>query len=127
VAKAKLLIDTDIIIDYLNTGFLHRLFEEKGFEVYYSIITKKELLSKPGLRESERQAILHTLKRHRLIPLTDQITKVYSQLRQEYASLDKEDAPIAATALVKRLPLLTRNWKHYQRIQGLTLIKGRVT
>ena len=124
MAKVRLLIDTDIFIDYLNAGFLHQLFEEKGYEVYYSIVTKKELLSKPGLRNSERQAILHTLKKHRLLPLTDSIARTYSDLRRQYPSLEKEDALIAASALSKRLPLLTRNWKHYRAIKGLTLFKG---
>jgi hypothetical protein len=57
VAKVKLLVDTDVLIDFLNTGFLSSLFENQGFEIYYSVVTKKELLSKRGLRESERKAI----------------------------------------------------------------------
>ena len=124
MAKVKLLIDTDIIIDFLNTGALRTIFQSKGFEIYYSVITKKELLSKPGLKEAERQAILSVLKRHRIIPLDNQITVTYSYLRYKHPSLDKEDALIAATALVRKLPLLTRNWKHYKIIEGLPLLKG---
>jgi hypothetical protein len=124
VAKVKLLIDTDIVIDYLNTGLLRTIFEDRGFEVYYSVVTKKELLSKPGLKETERQAILFTLRRHRIIPLDDRITGTYSDLRRRYPSLEKEDALIAATALVKKLPLVTRNVKHYKTIQGLILFQG---
>jgi predicted nucleic acid-binding protein len=124
VAKVKLLIDTDIVIDYLNTGLLRTIFEDRGFEVYYSIVTKKELLSKPGLKETERQAVLFTLRRHRIIPLDGRITGTYSDLRRRYPSLEKEDALIAATALVKKLPLVTRNVKHYKNIQGLILFKG---
>jgi predicted nucleic acid-binding protein len=37
----------------------------------------------------------------------------------------KEDALIAATALQKKLPLLTRNWKHYRRIKGLVLFGSK--
>jgi predicted nucleic acid-binding protein len=124
VAKVKLLIDTDIFIDYLNTGFLGTILESKGFEIYYSVITKKELLAKPGLKASERQAVLLTLKRHRIIPLDDRITRLYSDLRRQHPSLEKEDALIAATALVRKLPLVTRNWKHYKAIEGLTLFRG---
>jgi hypothetical protein len=87
-------------------------------------VTKKELLSKPGLKETERQAILFTLRRHRIIPLDDRITGTYSDLRRRYPSLEKEDALIAATALVKKLPLVTRNVKHYKTIQGLILFQG---
>jgi predicted nucleic acid-binding protein len=124
VAKVKLLIDTDIVIDYLNTGLLRTIFEDRGFEVYYSVVTKKELLSKPGLKETERQAVLFTLRRHRIIPLDYRITGTYSNLRRRYPSLEKEDALIAATALVKKLPLVTRNVKHYKIIHVLILIKG---
>jgi hypothetical protein len=38
--------------------------------------------------------------------------------------LEKEDALIAATALAKRLPLMTRNWRHFRVIRGLTLFAG---
>jgi hypothetical protein len=124
VAKVKLLIDTDIVIDYLNVGLLRTIFEDRRFEVYYSVVTKKELLSKAGLKETERQAVLFTLRRHRIIPLDDRITGAYSDLRRRYPSLAKEDALIAATALVKKLPLVTRNVKHYKNIQGLILFKG---
>ena len=124
MAKIKLLIDTDIFIDYLNTGSLRTIFESKDFEIYYSVVTKKELLSKPGLKEAERQAILLTLKRYRIISLNDRISGRYSDLRQKHPSLEKEDALIAATGLVRRLPLVTRNWKHYKGIEGLTLFRG---
>jgi len=124
VAKVKLLIDTDIFIDYLNTGFLSTIFENKNFEIYYSVVAKKELLSKRGLKEAERQAILITLKRYRIIPLNSRIAQIYSDLRRKYRSLEKEDALIAATALVRKLPLVTRNWKHYKMIEGLTLFRG---
>ena len=126
MAKVKILIDTDIFIDYLNVGFLDRIFEGKAFQVYFSAVTRKELLSKPGLRDSERKAIVHILKKHRLIRLDRRIAIRYGDLRQAHPSLDKEDALIAATALVRRLPLLTRNLKHYRIIKGLVLFKGSV-
>lgn len=124
MAKIKLLIDTDIFIDYLNTGFLNDVLEGEGFEIYYSIVTRKELLSKKGLREMERRAILFILKRYRIVPIDRRIAEKYSDLRRRRLSLEKEDALIAATALLKKLPLATRNWKHYKNIEGLILFKG---
>jgi predicted nucleic acid-binding protein len=124
VAKVPLLIDTDIFIDYFKVGLLGQVFEGKEFEIYYSAVTKKELLSKSGLRESERQAILLTLKRYRLIPLDDRIARKYSDLRGRYPTLEKADALIAATALVRKLPLVTRNTRHVQNIDGLTIFAG---
>ena len=124
MAKVPLLIDTDIFIDYFKVGLLRQVFEGKEFEVYYAVVTKKELLSKSGLRESERQAILLTLKRYRVIPLDDRIARKYSELRGRYQALEKADALIAATALVRKLPLVTRNIRHFQNIDGLTVFTG---
>lgn len=121
MAKVSVLVDTDIFIDYFNTSRFHALFDSARFTVYYSIITKKELLGKLGLRDSERESILVELTRCRLIPLSAPIAVRYSDLRRRHPSLDKGDALIAATALVKRLPLMTRNKRHFQMVSGLTL------
>ena len=121
MAKISVLLDTDIFIDYFNTSRFHALFDSARFTLDYSIITKKELLTKPGLRDSERESILVELTGCRLIPLSDSIAARYSDLRRRHPSLDKGDALIAATALVKRLPLMTRNKRHFQMVTGLTL------
>ncbi|HJS67209.1 MAG TPA: PIN domain-containing protein [Nitrospiraceae bacterium] len=121
MAKIPILVDTDIFIDYFNTSRFYALFDSTRFTVYYSIITKKELLTKPGLRDTERESILAELNRCRLIALSDSITARYSDLRRRHPSLEKGDALIAATALVKRLPLMTRNKRHFRVVNGLTL------
>lgn len=121
MAKISLLLDTDIFIDYFNTGRFHALFDSRHFIIYYSIVTKKELLTKPGLRDNERTSILAELTRCRLITLTDSITAQYSDLRHRYPTLEQSDALIAATALVKRLPLMTRNKRHFKIVSSLTL------
>ena len=121
MAKISVLVDTDIFIDYFNASRFHALFNSARFIIYYSIITKKELLTKPGLRDAERESILDELSLCRLITLSDSIAARYSDLRHRHPSLDKGDAIIAATALVKRLPLMTKNKRHFQRVTGLTL------
>jgi predicted nucleic acid-binding protein len=125
MAKISVLVDTDVFIDYFNSGRFSSLFDATRFTIYYSAVTKKELLSKPGLREVERQAILFELSRCRIVKLTESITVRYSELRDRYASLEKEDALIAACALVKNLPLVTRNKKHFQVVAGLTILGAR--
>ena len=121
MAKVSVLVDTDIFIDYFNASRFHALFDSARFALYYSIITKMELLGKPGLRDSERESILAELTRCRLIPLSDSVAARYSDLRRLHPSLDKGDALIAATALVKHLPLMTRNKRHFRMVAGLTL------
>lgn len=121
MAKIKVLIDTDIFIDYFNHGFFEEILENKKFTIYYSAVTKKELLEKKGLKDSEKQAILYVLRKHRIVNITADIAERYSSLLNEYPEMAKEDSLIAATALHKKLPLLTRNWKHYRKIKGLVL------
>lgn len=121
MAKISLLLDTDIFIDYFNTGRFHALFDSSRFIVYYSIITRKELLTKPGLRDNERASIMAELSRCRLIALTDSIAARHSDLRRRYPSLEQADALIAATALIKRLPLMTRNKRHFKVVSDLIL------
>ncbi len=125
MAKINILVDTDILIDYFNEGLFSNILENKRFNIYYSAITRKELLSKTGLKTSDREAILYTLKGYRKVRLNERITRKYSEIRKQYPHIDKEDALIAATALLKGLPLMTRNLKHFKKIKGLLLI-GRL-
>jgi predicted nucleic acid-binding protein len=124
VGKINLLIDTDIFIDYFNTGRFSNILENTLFVIYYSVVTEKELFSKKGLRAPEKEAIRFTLKNYRRIRIDDPIALKYSELRKLYPSLDKEDVLIAATAIIKRLPLVTRNYKHYRKIKELILFTG---
>src|SRR4030067_3716712 len=97
--KVKLLVDTDVLIDFLTSGVFSSVLESKDSEIYYPVVTKKELLAKRGLRQSERDSIALTLKRFRVVPLSPWITERYSELRRAHSTLEKEDAVIAATAL----------------------------
>ncbi len=124
MAKVNLLIDTDILIDYLNRGHYSAILGNREIRVYFSVVTKKELLSKKGLKDSERSAILNVLSKLRIINLDNQIAEEYFKLRTKYPNLGKEDALIAATCLTKSLPLMTMNWKHYKDIEGLVLFRG---
>jgi predicted nucleic acid-binding protein len=125
VEKINILVDTDIFIDYFNTGQFSNILENKLFVIYYSVVTEKELLSNRGLKTSEKEAILYTLKNYRRIRVDENIASKYSELRQLHPSLDKEDVLIAAAAIVKKMPLLTRNYKHYKKITGLILFTGQ--
>jgi predicted nucleic acid-binding protein len=64
------------------------------------------------------------LLRHRLIPIDKLIAERFSRLLQKYNhhGLRKADALIAATAWSRKLPLLTRNTKHYRFISEIRLI-----
>ncbi len=121
MAKIKLLVDTDVFIDYFNHGKFSELFNHPEFDVHYSVVTRKELLSKPGLKDSEKKALETILAQYREIFLNFRITELYTEIKRRYPRLEKEDALIAATALSRHLALVTRNRRHFKFIQGLTL------
>ena len=123
--KISLLVDTDIFIDYFNAGRFSNILENDLFVIYFLAVTEKELLSKKGLKSSEKEAILYTLKNYRRIRINDSIALKYSELRKVYPALDKEDLLIAATALTRKLPVMTRNYKHYKKIKELSLFTGK--
>lgn len=124
MAGVRVLVDTDVLIDYLNAGDHGAFLEHPRSRIYYSVVTRKELLAKKGLHAAERDAILDTLRHFRVVRLDRAVTDRYSALRREYPRLEKEDALIAATALAKRLPLMTGNWRHFSGIADLTLFVG---
>lgn len=124
MGKINLLIDTDIFIDYFNTGRFSNILENTLFVIYYSVVTEKELFAKKGLKTPEKEAIRFTLNNYRRIKIDNPIALKYSELRKLYPSLDKEDVLIAATAIAKKLPLVTRNYKHYRKVKELILFAG---
>ena len=125
MAAVRILVDTDVFIDYFNAGQYADILDDRQTTIYYSVVTRKELLGKPGLKDSERQAIVDALRRFRLVPLTPAIAARYAAVHRSTPGLEREDALIAATALDKRLPLMTRNWRHFRRVPGLSLYSRR--
>ncbi len=127
MANIKLLIDTDIIIDSLKgIKAARKLFRTKNIEICCSVLSKKELLSKPGLTSSERKKILELLSKVRIFRIDTDITSKYSKLIIKYGENSDSiiDYLVAATAWSKQLPLLTRNRKHFFHIREINLAPG---
>jgi predicted nucleic acid-binding protein len=127
VGENQFLVDTDILIVYLSRRSYRSYLENLLNRIYYSAITKKELLSKPGLKASDRRAIINLLPRFRLVRIDQTVADEYSRLRANYSSLAKGDALIAASALVRRIPLLTQNLRHFRRVRELMLLLVEIT
>lgn len=127
MAKIKLLVDTDIIIDFLRgIRAAKSLFISGEIEIYCSVLSKKELLSKVGLSESERKRVMEVLSIMRVLNIDNDICRRYSELLEKYGDRPDmlADYVIAATAWSKKLPLLTRNKKHFSKIQEIILAPG---
>ena len=125
MAKIRILIDTDIFIDALKgIKSAKELFRVKEIERYCSILSRKELLVKCGLKDSERKKIQNMLGHMRVLRIDDDIHRKFYSLIKKYG--DRKDLfadyIIAATAWSKKLPLLTRNKKHFEHIEEITLL-----
>jgi predicted nucleic acid-binding protein len=108
MAEIRILIDTDIVIDSLKgIKAAKELFRTEGVDLYCSILTRKELLSKVGLKNSERKRIINLLAKMKILRIDDDIKNKFK-----------------ATAWSKRLPLLTRNKKHFGHIKEIKLSPG---
>lgn len=119
----NLLLDTDILIYFLRgdkriKGLL--LFNNR---FYYSTITKRELLKRPGLSSAEEGAIMRLLNRLRQIPVDVNIASMAEHFLRDYRhrGLKVPDALIAATAMTRDLTLVTFNHRHFHFIPKLSL------
>ncbi len=117
----RALVDTGVFIHWHRGDSLARLlFRHDSREIYYSRVTRKELLH-PFISDSERQKLLKLLATVRLVNPAEKIAESYTELLVRYAYLKDHlaDALIAATAWAKHLPLLTTNVRHFGPIQEL--------
>jgi predicted nucleic acid-binding protein len=124
MAKLRLLVDTDILIDYLKRIKPARdIFSATSIEIYCSILSKKELLIKPGLSSTEKKKINEILSNIKVLKIDNDINNKYMMLLDKYEThaASTPDYIIAATAWAKNLPLLTRNTKHFKHIKEIKL------
>lgn len=127
MAKIRILIDTDIMIDSIKgVRAAKELFRTRDADLYCSILTKKELFSKKGLRDSERKRITNLLSKMKVLKIDDDINHKFFLLVKTYGENPDRiaDYIIAATAWSKKLPLLTRNRRHFEHIKEIKLSPG---
>lgn len=119
----NLLLDTDVLIYFLRGDKRVRFLFTLHDRFYYSYVTKKELLKKPGLSQGERKKILNLLRRLRQVSITSDIASLADSLLRRHRSkgLQIADALIAATAIKIDAFLATYNQKHYRFIENLKL------
>jgi len=114
------LVDTNVFIDHLrNYSRATAFFESLDREDIFSAITEAELISGQQCALPEKKSdVLQFLGHWRKIEVTNQIAVLAGDIVREH-SIELADAIIAATALIHKAELLTRNVKHFSMIQGL--------
>lgn len=128
----KILIDSDVIIDFLNNQKSAIDFFKNSVsnnELFISIVSwievvygfrKNNLFHKEKIFEefldSYQISILLVDKK-----VADEYLKVKIELENKKTPLADFDLFIAATAIVNRLTFITRNRRHFRRIKNLIL------
>lgn len=122
----EVLLDSDILIDHLRgygpaRQYLQR-FEAGEKRGYLSVISVAELSSGQMRQAGEEDKVRQLLALFTAINLDFAIAWRGGEIRRQYGT-GLADALIAATALIRDLPLSTRNLQHYTPIEDLRVGK----
>jgi predicted nucleic acid-binding protein len=119
----KVLIDSCIVIDYINGDEEIERKIKKVSKPCINFIIEMELMQ--GARNKrELQIIKKKLEIFWLLPMQDEIAKLSSLLIDTYSlshNLEIPDGIIASTALIYNLPLFTHNIKDFRFIPNIEI------
>lgn len=118
----QLLIDTDVLIDYLRDyPEAVSYVEARQEHLFISVVTVAELYA--GVREGEERTRLeHFLRAFEIVPLDLHLAIQGGLYRRDYNkshNVGLADALIAATAAQRQVPLVTLNRKHFPMLQDV--------
>ena len=120
----RLLIDTDVLIDYLRdraeaVSYLEALTES----LLVSVITVAELYA--GVREgAERTKLDEFIRAFEIVPVDQEVAVRGGLYRRDYIkshNIGLADALIAATAELRQAALVTLNSKHFPMLANVVV------
>jgi hypothetical protein len=119
----KYLIDTNAAIDYFGNRLPEKgsAFIDTIVSPAISVITQMEILGWYRISAEEKAKLQEFINDITIIQIDHDIVQKTIELRQAY-KIKLPDAIIAATALVNRLILITRNVSDFKNIGGLHVI-----
>ncbi|MBI3380305.1 PIN domain-containing protein [Candidatus Gottesmanbacteria bacterium] len=124
----KVVVDTDIIIDFLRTnkGLLPRLrqLQEKGvLEIYISSVTIVELFT-GDMRRTQEKMLSDLLVNFKVIPFDEEIAKFAGEAKRgKRLQIQLSDFIIGITSIYFKADLATRNKDHFQGMKGIKFWK----
>ena len=129
----KYLVDTDWTIDYLHKAdrTVRRLEELFADGVGLSVISLAELyegLARSRNPDADGESLRLFLEAVEVVPLDDAACRVFGEerarLREGGNLIGDMDILIGATAMTNNLTLLTNNTRHFERMQGLSIVSA---
>jgi len=123
-----MVIDTSVFIEFLRakdkkSTILYQIVDEDYLST--TSITVFELLM-GATDETKKQDIKRLTNDLIILPFTEQSAVeagiIFHKLRRNNKLIEFRDIFIAAICITNNLPLLTANRKHFERIEGLSLL-----
>jgi predicted nucleic acid-binding protein len=120
----RVAVDSDALLDQEGAGAfdsVERLIVRRALVVPAIVVFE-------ALRVADQdRARLEVLFRGvRVDPVDDRVARraaaVWAELKRSGAGIGERDVLIASSCLVYKLPLLTRNVRHFKRVDGLTVL-----
>ena len=116
------LLDTNVLIDYLrDVAAAARYLDGAPGDLSISAVTVAELHA--GVRDGqERDSLREFLLSFDVIPVDGPICERAGALRAKYRAshgVDLIDGMIAATSILRQLPLVTLNKRHFPMLQNV--------
>jgi tRNA(fMet)-specific endonuclease VapC len=125
----SLIFDTTFLIDFqrerkVGKGVAHSFLEAHADAVAYLPITAYGEFAE-GFTNRTDPAFLSMVESFELLPITREVANAYAKITRELRAngrlIGSNDLWIAASAIEKNLPLVTRNILDFSRISGLKL------
>jgi len=128
MAIKLILLDTSILIDYFRKPNKEKtiLVEliNKGYTFSISTITKFEIYT--GATENQLEFWNTLFKNFKIFSFdeksADIASKLNTELKKKRKQIDIADLFIASIAIAQKIPIATSNKKHFERIDGITII-----
>jgi len=109
---ADVLVDTDVLVDHLRG---RARFDPARDRTLYSVVTRAELLAGRNVDEEAVRTLLAPMVE---VPLDREIAEAAGRIRR-LAGVALPDAVVAATALARGIPVVTRHRRHFEGARGL--------
>jgi predicted nucleic acid-binding protein len=120
----RLLVDTDVLIEYLRgRGEAVEYLESLSSDLYLSVISVAELFA--GARgDEEERSLTQFLLAFTVLPVTEKVARLGGLYRRDFRpshGTGLADALIAATAIENGANFVTFNRRHFPMVSGITV------